>query len=169
MEQVVAEILYITANALSSQSIYNLSNFYLNLAKYLNEDFISYNTLLAENFYKINNFKTAKRIYKDLSKYGDAYNWYSSKQIARILIKENDTSSAINLLENSYENLLNKEIYETFDYAEFLKNNKKFKQAIVFYTKIINQIKKDHPLYTEVTDGRGVAFERIGEWDQSRK
>ena len=139
----------------------------MNLAKYLNEDFISYNTLLAENFYKINNFKTAKRIYKDLSKYGDAYNWYSSKQIARILIKENDTSSAINLLENSYENLLNKEIYETFDYAEFLKNNKKFKQAIVFYTKIINQIKKDHPLYTEVTDGRGVAFERIGEWTKA--
>ena len=167
VEQVVAEILYVTANALSSQSLYNLSNFYLNLAKYLNEDFISYNTLLAENFYKINNFKTAKRIYKDLSKYGDAYNWYSSKQIARILIKENDTSSAINLLENSYENLLNKEIYETFDYAEFLKNNKKFKQAIVFYTKIINQIKKDHPLYTEVTDGRGVAFERIGEWTKA--
>ena len=49
---VVAEILYITANALSSQSIYPLSNFYLNLAKYLNEDFHSYNTLLAENFYK---------------------------------------------------------------------------------------------------------------------
>ena len=88
VEQVVAEILYVTANALSSQSLYNLSNFYLNLAKYLNEDFISYNTLLAENFYKINNFKTAKRIYKDLSKYGDAYNWYSSKQIARILIKK---------------------------------------------------------------------------------
>ena len=70
-------------------------------------------------------------------------------------------------MENSYENLLNKEIYETFDYAEFLKNNKKFKQAIVFYTKIINQIKKDHPLYTEVTDGRGVAFERIGEWTKA--
>ena len=35
---VIAEILYIAANALSSQSIYPLSNFYLNLAKYLNEN-----------------------------------------------------------------------------------------------------------------------------------
>ena len=34
-EHIIAEILYITANALSSQSIYPLSNFYLNLSKYL--------------------------------------------------------------------------------------------------------------------------------------
>ena len=54
-EHVIAEILYITANALSSQSIYFLSNFYLNLAKYLNKNFYSYDTLIAENFYKTDN------------------------------------------------------------------------------------------------------------------
>ena len=32
---VAAEILYVAANVLSSQSMYSLSNFYLNLAKYL--------------------------------------------------------------------------------------------------------------------------------------
>ena len=58
---VVAEILYITANALSSQSIYPLSNFYLNLSKYLNEDFHSYDTLLAENYYKSKNFQKCKK------------------------------------------------------------------------------------------------------------
>ena len=52
-EHIIAEILYITANALSSQSIYPLSNLYLNLAKYLNEDFNSFDTLYAENFFKI--------------------------------------------------------------------------------------------------------------------
>ena len=51
-QHVIAEILY-TANALSSQSIYSLSNFYLNLAKYLNKNFHSYETLLAENFTKL--------------------------------------------------------------------------------------------------------------------
>ena len=61
---VVAEILYITANALSSQSLYSMSNFYLNLAKFLNEDFHSFETLLAENFFKTDNFKDAKKIYK---------------------------------------------------------------------------------------------------------
>ena len=63
-----------------------LSNFYLNLAKYLNEDFHSYDTLLAENFYKVDNFKKAKKIYNNLSKKGEAFNWYSSKQLARIYI-----------------------------------------------------------------------------------
>merc|ERR1712127_482994 len=58
---VSAEILYIAANAMSSQSIYKISNFYLNLAKYLNKDFHSFNTLLAENFYKINNLNKAKK------------------------------------------------------------------------------------------------------------
>ena len=58
---VIAEILYISANALSSQSLYKFSNFYLNLSKYLNPGFFSYNTLLAENFYNVENFKQAKK------------------------------------------------------------------------------------------------------------
>ena len=168
-EHIAAEILYITANALSSQSVYTLSNFYLNLAKYLNEDFLSFNTLLAENFYKVDNYKKAKKVYTDLSKHGEAYNWYSSKQIAKIFIKENNRDGALKLLNKSYNNLINKEIYETFDYAEFLKNNEKFKESINFYTKIINQITKKHPLYTEATDGRGVAYERIGKWIKAEK
>ena len=166
-EHVIAEILYITANALSSQSIYSLSNFYLNLAKYLNAEFISYDTLLAENFYKTDNLKKAQKIYKNLSKYGEAFHWYSSKQIARILILEENNIKALELLKKSYDNLINKKVYETFDYAEFLKNNEKFKDAIPLYTSIINQVKKEHPLYPEATDGRGIAYERIGEWEKA--
>ena len=168
-EHAIAEILYITANALSAQNIYPLSNFYLNLAKYLNEDFHSYETLLAENFYKTNNYKKAKKIYDDLSKHGEAFNWYSSKQLARIYIKTKNKKNALELLKKSYENLLNKEIYETFDYAEFLKNNEKFKESIPLYTEIINQVNTKHPLYPEATDGRGVAYERIGNWDKAEK
>ena len=83
------------------------------------------------------------------------------------LIQEENKIEALKLLNESYNSLLNKEIYETFDYAEFLKNNEKFKESIPLYTKIINQIESNHPLYTEVTDGRGVAYERIGEWDKA--
>ena len=166
---VAAEILYITANALSSQSIYSLSNFYLNLAKYLNEDFHSYDTLIAENFYKIDNFKKAKKIYQDLSKKGEAFKWYSIKQIARILLQEEEKNKALKLVSNAYKDLANKNIYETFDFAEFLKNNEKFEESIPYYTKIINSVKKDHPLYSEATDSRGIAYERINNWDQAEK
>jgi len=166
---VAAEILYITANALSSQSIYPLSNFYLNLAKFLNEDFNSFDTLLAENFYKTNDYENAKKIYKDLSKKGEAFKWYSTKLLARIFILEGSEDEAIKLTSNVYKNLKNKEIYETFDFAEFLKNNEKFEKAIYYYTNVLNFIKKDHPLYPEVTDGRGIAYERTGEWDKAEK
>ena len=66
-------------------------------------------------------------------------------------------------------NLTEKDIYEIFDYAEFLKNNEKFEESIFYYTKVINKIKKKHPLYVESTDGRGISYERIGEWDKAEK
>ena len=87
-KDVVAELLYIAANALSSQSIYTLSNFYLNLSKYLNKDFSTFDTLLAENFFKIEDFSNAKNIYKKLIDNGSAFEWYSNKQISKILVIE---------------------------------------------------------------------------------
>jgi tetratricopeptide (TPR) repeat protein len=124
---------------------------------------------LAENFYKIGDFKKAKKIYYNLGKHGDAFNWFSAKQLSSIFIQEKNKSEAFKLLDKSYKNLLEKEIYETFDYAEFLKNNEKFKESISLYTKILAEVDKDHPLYTEATDGRGVAYERIGEWNSAEK
>ena len=166
---IIAEILYVTANALSSQTIYSLSNFYLNLAKFLNEDFYAFETLLAENFYKTRNFKNAKKIYKNLGKKGEAFKWYSTKQLARIFIQEEKKKEAIKLTNNTYKSLINKEVYEKFDYAEFLKNNEKFEEAIFYYTSVLKDIKKNHPLYSEATDGRGISYERIGKWGQAEK
>ncbi len=166
---VIAEILYITANALSTQNIYTLSNFYLNLAKYLNAQFFSFDTLLAENFYKIDNFKEAKKIYNDIGKKGEAFKWYSAKQNSRILIKENKKEEALTLLKNNYKKLSEKNIYEIFDYAEFLKNNEQFEDSIKFYSELIKKIKKNHPLFPEALDGRGVAYERIDQWDNAEK
>ena len=80
LSHVAAEILYITANALSSQYIYKSSNFYLNLSKYLNKDFYAFDALLAENLYTIENFKEARRIYNQIEKKGKFFFWHSAKQ-----------------------------------------------------------------------------------------
>ena len=168
-QDVIAELLYIAANALSSQSIYQTSNFYLNLSKYLNKEFYSFDTLLAENFYNIGDFINAKKIYKNLSQRGSAFKWHSNKQISSILTQEEKKDESIKLLTNSYNNLQNLGIYETFDYAEFLKNNEKFEESIKFYSEILKQIDKKHPLFSEATDGRGVAYERIGDWENAEK
>ena len=166
---VVAEIFYIVANALSSQNLYGFSNFYLNISRYLNQDFYSYNTLLAENFYFIGNYKKAKQLYTQLNKYGTSFRWHSAKQISRILIKEEEQNKAVKFLSAAYEQIKEKNIYQTYDYARFLKNNEKFKESIKVYSEIIDQIKKDHPLFSKVRDGRGVAYERIGEWEKAEK
>ncbi len=166
---VIAELLYIAANALSSQSIYPLSNFYLNLSKYLNKDFGAYDTLLAENFFQIEDFSNAKNIYKEMINYGSAFKWHSNKQISKILILEKNKKSSLNLLAKTYNELPFKGVYEIFDYAEFLKNNEEFKDSIKYYSEILQIINKTHPLYPEVTDGRGVAYERVGEWKNAEK
>ena len=104
-----------------------------------------------------------------MSKQGEAFFWYSAKQNAKILIKQDKKEKALKLINNTYEKLSKKNIYQTFDYAKFLKNNEQFEDSIKLYTKIIKKIKKDHPLYPKAKDGRGVAYERIGEWQKAEK
>ena len=64
---IAAEILFISASALSSQSLYYSSNFYLNLAKYLNKEFHAYISLEAENFYNVEDFAKAKKILQKIN------------------------------------------------------------------------------------------------------
>ncbi|GIR96790.1 MAG: hypothetical protein CM15mP100_0100 [Alphaproteobacteria bacterium] len=166
---VIAEIIYIASNALSSQDFYQLSNFYLNLAKYLNSNFQIFDTLMAENFYNINDYKKAKEIYLRLTKFGETFKWYSNKQISRILILEEKKEKSLQLLSRAYNDLKFKGVYETFDYAQFLKNNEEFEKSVKYYTDILNIIDTNHPIFAEVKDGRGVAYERIGNWEKAEK
>ncbi len=168
-QHVAAELIYIAANALSSQSLFSLSNFYLNLSKHLNNNFHFFDALIAENYVENNDFTGAKKIYRKLANFGSAFKWYSFKQIAKILNKEENKKDSLNLLAKSFNNLPIKGIYETFDYAEFLKNNEKFKESIKYYTNVLKKIDEKHPLYPEATDGRGVAYERTDEWDKAEK
>ena len=43
---------------------------------------------MAENFYNINDYFSAKKVYKRLRNQGSAFKWYADKQISRILILE---------------------------------------------------------------------------------
>ena len=62
-----------------------------------------------------------------------------------------------------------KGVYETFDYAEFLKNNEIFEKSIKYYSQILEMIDVQHPLYAEVRDSRGVAYERTNNWEKAEK
>ncbi len=166
---VIAELFYITANALSSQSLYSFSNFYVNLAKYLNQNFFSYNTLLAENFVMVGDYEKANKIYLLLKKFGENYSWHSSKQIARLKNEKLKTKEALFEIEKSYRNLKSPNLYQTYDFAQFLKNNQKFKESIKYYNKVIKNISKAHELYPKAKDGRGIAYEQLDDWAKAEK
>ena len=169
ISNIVAELFYITANALSTQNFYSLSNFYINLAKYLNQNFYSYNTLLAENFVRIENFQKAKKIYLLLNNFGEYYSWHSSKQIALLDIEKSKIEEALKNLKKSYNNLNTPNVYQTYDLAQFLKNNEKFEQSIKFYSNVLQEIPKSHELYPRAKDGRGIAYEQTGNWAKAEK
>ena len=169
ISNIIAELFYITANALSTQGLYAASNFYINLAKYLNQNFFSYNTLLAENFMMIEDYEKAKEIYLLLKKFGEYYSWHSSKQIALLRTENYETNQAIKVLENSYKNLNSPNLYQTYDLAQFLKNNQKFDKSINYYSKVLLNLSKSHELYAKAKDGRGIAYEQTGNWEKAEK
>ena len=165
---VVAEVFYVIANALSSQGQYEISNFYINLSKYLNPNFLSFNSLLAENFFNLKKFEKSKLIYKKLHRLGSVYQWHSDRQIAIILTLQKKEEEALNLLTSKYEKL-KPNIYQTFDYANFLRDRKQYKESVKLYTQILNKINENNPIYFKVLDRRGVAYERLNELELSEK
>ena len=165
--QVIAEMLYVVANALAAQSNYVASNFYLNLANYLNPNFQSYTTLYAENFYNIEEFDKAKELYMEIQKQGSVYSWHANKQIAFILIKQGNKQVAVEYLKDKYKKIKSPSLYEIFDFAEFLKNNENYDDSIKYYSQLLSLIDKKHDLYAQVLDGRGIAYERTNQWDKA--
>ena len=58
---------------LSSQEDYKLSNFYINIAKFLNPKFKSYNAYVNLNFNNLEKYNQAKKIYKQMYENGTIY------------------------------------------------------------------------------------------------
>ncbi len=169
INNLISELFYITANALSTQSIFSISNYYLNLAKYLNTLFSHYEILLAENYQSVNNYKMAKKIYKKISKVGEAYNWHASKQLAFIYLEEKKDKEAKKILEKTFRSLRNPDLYQIYDYANFLKNNEMFEESIKYYSEVLSLISVENNLYPKAKDGRGIAYERTDKWEKAEK
>ena len=166
---ILSEFYYIVSNALSSQSFFTISNFYINLAKYLNPNFVSHDILYAENNILTDNTKVAKELFYELKKSGDTYNWFASKEITSLLIEEGENDKAIKFLKDSYFEINNPNLFQKIEFANYLKNNKLYEEAIKYYSDILKLIDKSHILYPQATDGRGISYERIGLWEKAEK
>jgi tetratricopeptide (TPR) repeat protein len=60
-------------------------------------------------------------------------------------------------------------IYRTFELANFLRNSEKYEKSIELYSSILLKIEKEHKLYPKVLDRRGIAYERIKNWELAEK
>ena len=166
---ILSEFFYIVSNALSTQSFFTISNFYINLAKYLNSNFVSHEVLYAENNILTGNTKVAKELFKKLKKSGDTYNWFASKEITNLLIEEGKKDEAIQILKDSFSQINHPNLFQKIEFANYLKNNKMYEEAIKYYSEILKTIDKNHILYPQATDGRGISYERTGLWDKAEK
>ena len=168
-KDVIAEFFYILANLYSSEEDYKLSNFYLNISLFLNDQFLPNKALLAENYYYQKKYELSRNIYNSLKSIGPAYSWYSSKSISAILFDTEGKENSISNLENEF-NLLKKRNFEHYyELANFYKDNKYFKKSITYYSLALQNIKQDHDLVSKILDRRGASYERLGEWSKAEK
>ena len=167
-EDILAEIFYAFANALSVQKRFELSNLYINFSKYLNSNFKSYDALLAENLLRLGKKTDSKKIFLKLFEIGSFYKWNSSKEIALIIEDTEGNEKSLIYLTKIYKNI-DKNLFRTFDYANFLRGHDKFSESITLYSEILSEINKDHKMYPRVLDRRGTAYERNGEWTLAEK
>jgi tetratricopeptide (TPR) repeat protein len=163
----ISEFFYLIANLHSSEENYALSNFYLNLSLYLNPDFIFNNALLAENYFHLEDYQNSKKIYLKFDSKNQIYSWHAKKRLAWIKSKIENDESAINFLNKSFKKLENPTVKNYYDLANLFKGFEKYEDSIKYYTKVLNDISSDNPLYSEILYKRGVSYERLKLWKKS--
>jgi len=163
----ISEFFYLIANLHSSEENYALSNFYLNLSLYLNPDFIFNNALLAENYFHLEDYQNSKKIYLKFDSKNQIYSWHAKKRLAWIKSEIENDKSAINFLNKSFKKLENPTVKNYYDLANLFKGFEKYEDSIKYYTKVLNDISSDNPLYSEILYKRGVSYERLKLWKKS--
>ena len=165
----IAEMFYVVANLYATQGDFKLSNFYLRLSLFLNEKFTPNKILLAENFTMKKNYLLAKKTYKSVKKIGKVYSWYASINNAIILSETGSKEESILSLKKDFKLIKNPNFENYFEFANFLRDQEKYEEAIKYYTFALENINKDDLLLPKILDRRGTSYERLGLWDKAEK
>jgi tetratricopeptide (TPR) repeat protein len=166
---VVSEFLFLVANLYSSEQKYQISNFYLNISHYLNPKFHFNLSLLAENYYRNENYSKTLRILNSFNKKDDFYYWFKLKKKAQIITKQKNANAAIDFINLKFKNIKAPTVKTIFDMANFSKNAKRFKESIYYYDRIISKIDVGSSFYSEILYRRGGSYERLGDYKNSDK
>tara|TARA_B100001057_G_scaffold139868_1_gene139554 strand:- start:7529 stop:9205 length:1677 start_codon:yes stop_codon:yes gene_type:complete len=163
----ISEFFFLISNLYSSQNNFVKSNFYLNLSNYLNPKFLFNFSLVAENQFSNKEYDKVKKILKKFKKNDDFYYWYRLKKEAQIISKEKSQKESLNYLTTNFEKIDKPNEKILFDIANFYKNGKDYKQAISYYTKVLNKVDEDIEIKADLLYRRGASYERMGNYEQA--
>mgnify|MGYP001374009813 CR=1 FL=1 len=166
---VLSEFFFLVSNLYSSQENYEKSNFYLNLSHYLNPKFKFNLSLLAENHYLNKNYTKTLKILDSFNKNDEFYYWFKLKKEAQIISEQQSDDASLDFINTQFKSIKNPSIKMIFDIANFNKNAKKYKVAILYYDQIILKININSSLYSEILYRRGGCYERMGDYINSDK
>ena len=166
---ITGEFLFLISNLFSSQNEFEKSNFYLSLSNYLNPKFVFNLSLVVENFYLNQNYKKSKVVLKNFDQNQDFYYWYRSKKEAQIISKTRSKKEALNYITSKFEKIENPNNKFIFDIANFYKNSKKYRQAIKYYSSIIEKLDDDSEVKADLLYRRGGCYERLKDFVNADK
>ena len=166
-DDIVSEFLFLVSNLYSSQDNFERSNFFLNLSSFLNPKFIYNFSLVAENQYFNEEYKKVKKTIKRFKKEDNFYYWYRVKKQAQIIAKQRSKKESLNYITAEFNKIEKPNDKILFDIANFYKNSKEYKEAIKYYTKIIETLDDNSEIKKDLLYRRGGSFERIGEYTKA--
>ena len=164
---IVSEFLFLVSNLYSSQDNFERSNFFLYLSSFLNPEFIYNFSLVAENQYFNGEYKKVKKTIKNFKKEDNFYYWYRVKKQAQIIAKQRNKKESLNYITAEFNKIEKPNDKILFDIANFYKNSKEYKEAIKYYTKIIETLDDNSEIKKDLLYRRGGSFERIGEYTKA--
>ena len=165
----IAEFLFLISNLYSSQDNFEMSNFYLNLSNFLNPKFKFNLSLVAENHYLNQDYDKAKKVLKKFTEEEDFYYWYRLKKEAQIIEKQRNIQESLNYITSNFKKIDNPNKKILFDIANFYKKSKNYEDAIIYYTKIIDNLDDSAEIKSDILYRRGGSYERIKNYEASDK
>ena len=167
---IISEFLFLISNLYSSEDSFEKSNFYLNLSNFLNPKFIFNLSLVAENQYLNKEYKKARKTLKKLdNKNNIFYDWYRIKKEAQIIAKEVGNNESLNFINSEFKKIVSPNKKILFDMANFYKNFKKYDEAIIYYTQLIEIFDDNSEIKKDLLYRRGGTYERMKEYSKSDK
>ena len=164
---ILSEFFYLIANLYSSEEIYDVSNFYVNISNFLNPKFIYNLSLLAENHIFNKNYILAQSILNKFDKKDQSYFWYKIKKNTLIISEKSGDEKAIKFLNLKFKKIKEPNIKILYDYANLMKNFQQHKIAINYYTQLLSILKSDSIFYSEILYRRGGSYERLQLFEKS--